>query len=121
MLNIKDADTLSPVQVHLIEEHQYTLLLGPAGTKTLTVASRTPYFTNTPRDGIPNFDPGNGMTELQLQYPFGAGGTGAVLDVTVHEMRIVDVIPEPTSLAAAMMLTIFAGRRPRRGAVKTVA
>jgi len=101
-LNIKDADTLSPVQVHLVEEHQYQLPLGGAGTKTITAILSAPSFTNTPRDGIPNFDPGNGMTELQLQYPFSAGGTGAILDVTIHEIRI-RAIPEPATLYAAII------------------
>jgi hypothetical protein len=63
-LNLKDADTLSPVQVHLIEEHQYALPLGAPGTKTITALLSSPSFTNTPRDGVPNFDPGNGLTEL---------------------------------------------------------
>jgi len=96
VLNLKDADTLSPVQIHLIEEHQYQLPLGAAGTKTITAILSTPSFTNTPRDGIPNFVPGNGLTELQLQYPFGAGGSGAILDITIHDMRIVET-PEPLS------------------------
>ena len=86
-LNIKDADTLSPVQVHLIEEHMYFLALGGPGTKTLTIDLSAPAFINTPRDGIVNFDPGNGMTELQLQYPFASGGSGAILDITIHEIR----------------------------------
>ncbi len=116
VLNIKDADTLSPVQVHLIEEHQYQLPLGGAGTKTLTAILSSPSSTNTPRDGIPNFDPGNGMTELQLQYPFSAGGTGAVLDVTIHEIRI-RAIPEPAALQVALVAVsslLAAGRRCRR-------
>jgi hypothetical protein len=120
ILNLKDADTLSPVQVHLIEEHQYQLALGAAGTKTLTVALSAPLFTNTPRDGIPNFDPGNGLTELQLQYPFGAGGSGAILDITIHEMRILDqitVVPEPATFSlAAMGLALAAWQRRRRAA-----
>lgn len=107
-LNIKDADTLSPVQVHLIEEHQYPLPLGAPGFKTITAMLSAPIFTNTPRDGIPNFDPGNGMTELQLQYPFSAGGTGAILDVTIHRMRI-RAIPEPATLQAAMILALSLG------------
>jgi hypothetical protein len=98
VLNLKDADTLSPVQVHLIEEHVYALALGGPGTKTLTIDLSFPDFVNTPRDGIPNFDPGNGLTELQLQYPFAAGGTGAVLDVTIHQIRISEV-PEPGTFA----------------------
>jgi hypothetical protein len=113
-LNLKDADTLSPVQVHLIEEHQYPLALGAPGTKTITAILSTPSFTNTPRDGVPNFDPGNGLTELQLQYPFGAGGSGAVLDVTIHEMRI-RAIPEPNTLAAAACLAILFWRPYRKG------
>ncbi len=105
-LNIKDADTLSPVQVHLIEEHQYPLVLGAPGTKTITALMASPVFTNTPRDGIANFDPGNGMTELQLQYPFSAGGTGAILDITIHSMRILE-IPEPgTMLTAAIGMAL---------------
>ena len=102
ILNIKDADTLSPVQVHLIEEHQYSIPLGAMGPKTISLPLSTPSFTNTPRDGIPNFDPGNGMTELQLQYPFSAGGSGAVLDITIHEIRI-RAIPEPATLSAALV------------------
>jgi len=101
-LQLKDADTLSPVQVHLIEEHQYQLVLGAPGTKTLTAILSTPSFTNTPRDGVPNFDPGNGLTELQLQYPFSAGGTGAVLDVTIHEIRILAPVPEPGTFSYAL-------------------
>ena len=116
ILNIKDADTLSPVQVHLVEEHQYQLPLGGPGTKTITVDLASPVFTNTPRDGIVNFDPGNGMTELQLQYPFSAGGTGAVLNVTIHEMRIVDVIPEPATLFTACAGLALVARRHRGSA-----
>jgi hypothetical protein len=114
ILNIKDADTLSPVQVHLIEEHQYQLALGGVGTKTLTAQMASPAFTNTPRDGVPNFAPGNGMTELQLQYPFAAGGTGQVLDVTIHEIRIREV-PEPASWIAALGVAVGVGaKRGRR-------
>lgn len=101
-LNIKDADTLSPVQLHLIEEHQYSIPLGAMGLKTISFPLATPIFTNTPRDGTPNFDPGNGMTELQLQYPFSAGGTVAILDITIHEIRI-RAIPEPATLATALV------------------
>lgn len=114
VLQLKDADTLSPVQVHLIEEHLYPLVLGAPGTKTLTAILSTPSFTNTPRDGVPNFDPGNGLTELQLQYPFSAGGTGAVLDVTIHEIRILAPIPEPGTFSCALAcfaLTTFGFRR----------
>src|SRR5262245_44907104 len=53
-LNLKDADTLSPVQVHLIEEHQFDLPLGGPGTKKITTLLTSPVFTNTPRDGIVN-------------------------------------------------------------------
>jgi hypothetical protein len=101
-LNIKDADTLSPVQVHLIEEHQYSIPLGALCLKTISVPLATPIFTNTPRDGSPNFDPGNGMTELQLQYPFSAGGSGAALDITIHEIRI-RAIPEPAAISTALL------------------
>jgi hypothetical protein len=111
-LNLKDADTLSPVQVHLIEEHSYPLPLGGPGTKTITVDLTSPTFTNTPRDGVPNFDSGNGLTEVQLQYPFGAGGSGAILNVTVHEMRITSV-PEPATLSTALLATLTCGYRRR--------
>jgi hypothetical protein len=115
VLNLKDADTLSPVQVHLIEEHTYSLALGGPGTRTLTADLSAPGFTNTPRDGIPNFDPGNGLTELQLQYPFAAGGSGAILDVTIHWIKIV---PEPGGLASLAIgaAVLAAGRRARRAA-----
>jgi hypothetical protein len=113
ILNIKDADTLSPVQVHLIEEHQYPLPLGVPGFKTITAMLSAPIFTITPRDGIPNFDPGNGMTELQLQYPFSAGGSGAILDVMIHEIRI-RAIPEPATLYAAIVAALAIGVRFRR-------
>lgn len=116
ILILKDADTLSAVQVHLIEEHQYSLPLGALGTKTLSALLSFPIFTNTPRDGVPNFDPGNGLTELQLQYPFSAGGSGAILDVTIHEIRI-RAVPEPSTVMLAGLglagLAIW-GWRPRR-------
>ncbi len=114
LLNIKDADTLSPMQVHLIEEHQYSIPLGAMGLQTISIPLATPAFTNTPRDGVANFDPGNGMTELQLQYPFSAGGTGAILDITIHEIRI-RVIPEPAALATTVIAagSIMAMRRCR--------
>ena len=114
ILNVKDADTLSPVQVHLIEEHQYSIPLGAMGLKTISIPLSTPSFTNTPRDGVPNFDPGNGMTELQLQYPFSAGGSGAVLDITIHEIRI-RAIPEPAAISTAVLAaaSILAVRRRR--------
>jgi hypothetical protein len=114
MLNLKDADTLSPVQVHLIEEHQYQLPLGGAGTKTITALLSFPWFTNTPRDGIPNFDPDNGLTELQLQYPFSAGGSGDILNITIHELRIL-AVPEPTAIlsaTAALAAILVTTRRP---------
>jgi hypothetical protein len=113
-LQLKDADTLSPVQVHLIEEHQYPLALGAAGTKTLSAVLAFPSFTNTPRDGIPNFDPGNGLTELQLQYPFAAGGSGAILDVTIHEIRILNPVPEPGALTSVIACLVLAVSRFRR-------
>lgn len=112
-LNIKDADTLSPVQVHLIEEHQYSLALGAPGTKTITALMASPFGTQTPRDGIPNFDVGNGMTELQLQYPFADGGTGAILDITIHSMRIRE-IPEPSTMLIAAIGMLSCGLRLRR-------
>lgn len=104
ILQLKDADTLSPVQVHLIEEHQYSLPLGGPGTKTITAILSAPTSTNTPRDGVPNFVPGNGLTELQLQYPFAAGGSGALLNVTIHEIRIVAPVPEPATITSAVLL-----------------
>jgi hypothetical protein len=61
-----------------------------------------PSNTNTPRDGMPNFDPGNGLTELQLQYPFSAGGSGAVLDIAIHEIRI-RAVPEPALVYMALV------------------
>jgi hypothetical protein len=100
-LNLKDADTLSPVQVHLIEEHQYPIALGALGLHEVWLPLNAPTLTNTPRDGVPNFDPGNGLTELQLQYPFSADGTGAILDITVHKIEIRD-IPEPATLPLAI-------------------
>jgi hypothetical protein len=94
------------VPVHLIEEHQYPLVLGAPGTKTITASMASPVFTNTPRNGIPDFIAGNGMTELQLQYPFSAGGSGAILDITIHSMRILE-IPEPgTMLTAAIGMAL---------------
>jgi len=113
-LQLKDADTLSAVQIHVIEEHQYPLALGAAGTKTLSAVLAFPSFTNTPRDGIPNFDPGNGLTELQLQYPFAAGGTGAILDVTIHEIRILNPVPEPGSISLAIVCIVLAACSFRR-------
>jgi hypothetical protein len=116
VLNLKDADTPG----HLIEEHQYQLTLGGVGTKTLTAILSAPDFTNTPRDGIPNFDPGNGLTELQLQYPFSFGGTGAILDVTIHEIRILAAptdVPEPATLsivAAGLALAAWQRRRKKQ-------
>ena len=109
VLNLKDADAPG----HLIEEHQYTLNLGPAGSRTISTNLATPFTTNSPRDGIPNFDPGNGLTELQLQYPFNAGGSGAVLDIAVHEMRI--VVPEPGAAALCTLgaMGMVAGRHRR--------
>jgi hypothetical protein len=58
VLQLEDADTLSPVMVHLIEEHLYNLPLGAPGFKTLVMDLAFPNFTNTPRDGVPNFDEG---------------------------------------------------------------
>jgi hypothetical protein len=114
-LILTDADTLAPDQVHLLEQHHYNLALGGPGTKTLTIALAVSDFVNTPRDGLPNFDPGNGLTEIQLQYPFAMGGTGAVLDVTIHEMRIVQVPAPGTAVLFAVALGAI-GRRRRRAA-----
>jgi hypothetical protein len=54
-----------------------------------------------------------------LQYPFVFGGSGATLDVTIHEMRIITrPVPEPAMLHAAMAMALaigLNGRRRRRG------
>ena len=53
---------------------------------------------------------------MQLQYPFSFGGTGAVLDVTIHEMRILepDVVPEPATLSIAGLGLVLSAWRVRR-------
>jgi hypothetical protein len=102
-LNLKDIDA----PIFAAEELQYTMTLGAAGTKTISVSLASPGFINSPKNGIPDFiSPAEGLSELQLQYPFGLG-TGAhpeagyvppILDVTIHQIRIVTV-PEPSSVA----------------------
>jgi hypothetical protein len=89
------------------------MTLGAAGTKTLMLDLALPLFTNTTRDGVPNFNVANGLVELQLQYPFSASGTGDVLDITVHEIRIVPGPATPTLIGLA---ALPAWRRRRRGA-----
>jgi hypothetical protein len=119
VLNLKDRDFVPPVFTH-IEEHQYTIPLGQAGTYRILVPLATPGFTNnpTPSGSGPNFDASLGLTELQLQYPFGQGGSGAILDVSINRIAIGNV-PEPMSIGliglGASLLGVFGLRRRRVG------
>jgi hypothetical protein len=121
-LNLKDIDA----PTFAAEELQYTMTLGAAGTKTISVSLATPDFINNPKNGIPDFiSPAEGLSELQLQYPFGFG-TGAhpeagyvppILDVTIHQIRIT-LVPEPSSVAlsglgAMALCAVVCFRRPK--------
>lgn len=111
VLNLKDRDQIFVPPFSNVEEHQYLLGLGAPGTKTLTMPLATSGFTNNPTPGAPNgpgstpdFDPLLGLSELQLQYPYsegcepGGGCTGAVMDLTIHSIRIVNAVPEPSTI-----------------------
>jgi PEP-CTERM motif len=123
VLNLKDRDPIFVPPFSNIEEHQYFLGLGAPGTKTLIVPLATPGFTNNPTPGLPNgpgsspdFLPLLGLSEVQLQYAFGEGGTGHVMDLTIHSIQL-RLVPEPATLGlaslAAMGLAAVGCRRRR--------
>jgi hypothetical protein len=118
VLNLKDRDPIPNPPFSHIEEHQYFLGLGAPGTKILTVPLAFPGFTNnpTPSGSGPDFLPALGLSEVQLQYAFAEGGTGAVMDLTIHSVEI-RLIPEPATTAligtGAVALTGLFGRRRR--------
>ena len=89
VLNLKDRDPTPPIGSN-VEEIQYSVPLPAAGSGPQTVvvpfSFLTPDFVGNQVDGIPNFEPGAGLEELQLQYPFNDGGSGLILDITVSEL-----------------------------------
>jgi hypothetical protein len=123
VLNLKDRDQIFVPPFSNIEEHQYSLSLGAPGTKTLIVPLDAPGFTNAPTPGMPNgpgsapdFDPLLGLTEVQLQYAFAEGGTGAVMDLTIHSIQI-RLVPEPGTIGLmglGSLALAFVGRGRRR-------
>lgn len=128
VLNLKDRDPILVPPFSNIEEHQYFLGLGAPGTKTLTVPLGTPGFTNNATPGAPDgpgssadYDVALGLSEVQLQYAYGEscqpGGacTGAIMDLTIHSIRI-RLVPEPgtTGLATFGALSLTALGYPRR-------
>jgi hypothetical protein len=121
VLNLKDRDPLNVPPFSHTEEHQYSLGLGAPGTKTLTMPLAFPSFTNNPTPGLPNgpgsgpdFLPLLGLSEVQLQYAFSEGGSGHVMDLTIHSIEIRQ-IPEPATVGllaiAAVGLAAGFGRR----------
>jgi hypothetical protein len=106
-LNLKDRDFVPPIFTN-IEEHQWPIPLGGPGPQRIKVwLGAPPSFTGNPSppgsdSPGPDFEPSLGLTELQLQYPYGLscqpGGScsGGVLDVTIT--RIAIALPEPTSV-----------------------
>jgi hypothetical protein len=118
-LNMKDRDFVPPIFTN-IEEHQWSVPLGAAGTKRVKIPlSDPPSFTGNPSPAGsvgpgPDFDPALGLNELQLQYPYGLscqpGGscTGAVMDLTIHRIAIV-AIPEPATFGLALVGTLMIG------------
>jgi hypothetical protein len=121
VLNLKDRDPLFVPPFSHTEEHQYFLGLGAPGTKTLIVPLDSPGFTNNPTPGGPNgpgsspdFLPLLGLSEVQLQYAFSEGGSGHVMDLTIHSVQI-RLIPEPAAMAlvgiGAVALTLVGNRR----------
>ncbi len=110
-LILKDVDA----PTFAAEDVQYTVPL-PAvpGNYILTRSLNDPNSFFNQKDGIPNFQAGGlGMTELQLQYPFGLAEPRPVQDLTIHYIKI--RVPEPSTLALAglsgLALCGFARRR----------
>lgn len=128
-LTLKDRDAVPPIFTN-IEEHQWPMPLGAPGTKRVKIwLGAPPSFTGNPSPPGsvgpgPDFDPLLGLTEVQLQYPYGEscqpGGTctGAVMDLTIHRFAIVP-IPEPASFALIALGSVMIGglrqRIRRRG------
>jgi hypothetical protein len=118
-LNLKDRDFVPPIFSN-IEEHQWAMPLGGPGTKRIKIwLGAPPSFTGNPSPPGsvgqgPDFDPSLGLTEVQLQYPYGEscqpGGacTGAILDVTIHRFAIV-AIPEPATLGMIAIGAVLIG------------
>lgn len=83
------------------DEHQYefdlTIVPNDGGFHLLTIPVSTPLFSQ----GAFGFSSGNGqvdpgLRQVQIQTPFGSTGR---LNVEVDFLRIVPIIPEPSSLA----------------------
>jgi hypothetical protein len=119
VLNLKDRDPVPPIFSN-IEEHQYNFSLGAPGTKRLKLPLAAPNFTNNPTGpptgSGPDFDPNFGLAELQLQYAFSEGGSGHIMDLTVHRIAI-GIVPEPgiAGLAGfgALAMSVLGVRRRR--------
>jgi hypothetical protein len=105
-LDLKDADP----PLGAVEEPRYDLVVpAPGTTTTLVAALSTPNSIFSPVNSIVDFTAINrGLREIQIQYPFGAPyqDSGAILDITIHEIRISSIVPEPTTIVLAGMCGI---------------
>ena len=92
-LILKDTD----LPTFAAEDLQYGVPI-PAtpGDYVLTRTLNNPSFVFNAKDSIPNFQAGGlGLSEVQLQYPFGLS-PAPDMDLTIHSVRI--IAPEPSAL-----------------------
>lgn len=126
-LTVNPGNTLSSITLILkdvdaptfaAEDLQYSVPLPAApGDYVLTRTLNNPSFVFNAKNSLPDFlAGGQGMTELQLQYPFGLPEPRPDMNLTIHDIRI--RVPEPSTFALTGLsgLALCGLVRRRRGA-----
>lgn len=93
------------------EDLQYRIdIPATPGDYVLKRTLHDPTFVFNVKDGIANFNAGGqGLSEVQVQYPFGAfQAPNPHMDLTIHSIRI-RMVPEPSSIALAALCGLMVG------------